>query len=58
MNDSFNSVISGGEYVRAIDGIPTPYGWWKLAESSALFVLIGVCIGLVVRWRIGPGNQA
>ncbi|MEM0942898.1 MAG: hypothetical protein AAGI70_03030 [Pseudomonadota bacterium] len=56
-DDSFWSRIGGGEYVRSVDGILTPYGWWVQAQSSALWVLAGVVIALIVRGAIGPGRD-
>ena len=42
---------------REIDGILTAYGWLLLAQSTALFVLAGTVVGLLVRWRIGAPSQ-
>ncbi|WP_424978518.1 hypothetical protein [Leisingera sp. S232] len=58
LNPNFNSQIGGGEFVRSVDGILTPYGWWVLAQNTMQFILIGIVIALIVRWRIGQGAQA
>ncbi len=48
----------GGDYVREIDGILTAYGWAMQAKSTAMFVLTGVLVGLMVRLVIGPSASA
>jgi hypothetical protein len=58
LNPNLNSQIGGGEFVRSVDGILTPYGWWVLAQNTMQFILIGIVIALIVRWRIGQGAQA
>ena len=50
------SQIGGGEYVQSIDGILTPYGWFLLAQNTAIFILLGAVIGLFVRFLIGSGK--
>ena len=50
------SQYGGGDYVREIDGVLTNYGWLYLGQSTLIFVFIGVCIALVLRLIIGPGN--
>jgi hypothetical protein len=50
------SQIGGGDYIRSIDGILTPYGWWVLFQQTLIFVLSGVTVALVLRWLIGPGG--
>lgn len=55
-NPNFYSQIGGGDFVRSVDGILTPYGWWVLAQNSVQFILLGAAIALMVRWRIGPGS--
>ncbi len=57
-NPNFNSQIGGGDFVRSVDGILTPYGWWVLAQNTALFVLVGMAIALIVRGVIGAGQDA
>lgn len=52
---TFHFQLGGGDFVREIDGILTPYGWLVLARSTALFILLGAAIGLLVRALIGPG---
>lgn len=49
------SQIGGGAYIREIDGILTPYGWWRLALSTEIFVCSGIVIALILRAIIGPG---
>lgn len=55
-NPNFQSQIGGGDFVRSVNGILTPYGWWVLAQNTLQFVLAGIAIALIVRWRIGPGR--
>ena len=49
--------IGGGAFVREIDGILTPYGWWVLAQNAALFISMGTAVALVVRALVGPGRR-
>ena len=49
--------IGGGDRIREIDGILTSYGWLILAQNTAMFVVAGIVIALVVRLAIGPGRQ-
>lgn len=56
IDDSSYSQIGGGDYVRSVDGILTSYGWRMLAQNTAIFIALGVAIGLVVRAVIGPGK--
>jgi hypothetical protein len=39
-----------------IDGVLMPYGWWLTAQSSAVFVVVGFVIALIVRAVVGPGR--
>ncbi len=55
-NPNFQSQIGGGDFVRSVDGILTSYGWWVLTQNTLQFVLAGIAIALIVRWRIGPGR--
>lgn len=55
---NFRSQIGSGDFVRSIDGILTPYGWWVVAQNTALFVLAGVVIALIVRGVIGAGQRS
>ncbi len=55
-NPNFSSTLGGGEFVRSFDGILTPYGWWVLAQNTFAFVLLGMCVGLLVRAMIGKGK--
>ena len=50
--------IGGGDYVQSIDGILTAYGWFLVAQNTAIFILLGALIGLFVRYVVGPGQQA
>jgi hypothetical protein len=56
INPNSFSQLGGGDKVREVDGILTPYGWWLLAQTTSLFVLAGVVIALIVRAVIGPGR--
>jgi hypothetical protein len=58
LNPNFYSQIGGGEFVRSVDGILSPYRWWILAQNTMQFILLGIVIGLIIRWRIGQGVQA
>ncbi len=58
VDDMSWSQIGGGAYVREIDGILTPYGWWIVAQNSLILIAIGAGIGVAVRWWIGPGRRA
>lgn len=42
---------------REVDGVLTPYGWKMLALDSAVFIVAGAAIGLVIRLIIGPGRS-
>ena len=53
---TFDYTIGGGNYVRDVDGVLTPYGWWVVVQTNSLFIVLGVCIALVVRAVIGPGR--
>ncbi|MEL7300444.1 MAG: hypothetical protein AAFM92_08695 [Pseudomonadota bacterium] len=52
-DDSFHSQIGGGDYVRSVDGILTAYGWLVVAQNSAIFIAIGVAVGLTVHALVG-----
>lgn len=56
-NPNSYSQIGGGDYVRSVDGILTPYGWWYVAQNTALFVLAGMGIALIVRGVIEAGRS-
>lgn len=51
-----SSQIGGGDYIRSVDGILTPYGWWVLGQNSVLFVIACVLSALAIRAIIGPGR--
>lgn len=54
---NFSSRIGGGEFTQSVDGILTPYGWLILAQNTAIFVIWGIIVALIVRAVIGPGKQ-
>lgn len=54
---SFDFQLGGGDFVREVDGILTPYGWLLLARNTAFFIVIGAIVGLLVRAIIGPGRK-
>jgi hypothetical protein len=54
---TFHFQLGGGDYVREVDGILTPYGWLLVAQNTAIFIGLGAAIGLVVRATLGPGNR-
>ena len=56
-DDTAFSQIGGGAYIRSIDGILTPYGWWVLAQDTAIFILIGAVVGGVVWAVMTPGSK-
>lgn len=56
-NPNFQSQIGVGDFIRSVDGILTPYGWWILAQNTVQFIFAGIAIGLILRWRIGPGEM-
>ena len=57
LDPNTSSQLGGGEFVRSVDGILTPYGWQVLAQNTALFVLFGVGIALTIRMLIGAGQN-
>ncbi|WP_422372310.1 hypothetical protein [Hoeflea sp.] len=56
ISPNISSQVGGGDRIRSIDGILTPYGWLMLAQSTVLFILGGVAIALILRAVIGPGE--
>jgi tetrahydromethanopterin S-methyltransferase subunit E len=52
------SQIGGGDYVRSIDGILTPYGWYRLGVETLLFVLAGALIAILLRVVVGEPEHA
>ena len=56
MDDDQWSRIGWGEFVESVDGILTPYGWFIVAQNSAILVGIGAVIGVVLRATLGPGR--
>lgn len=57
-NPHLHSQLGGGDYIREIDGILTPYGWQVLAQNTVIFVCFGIFIALIVRAIIGPGTTS
>lgn len=57
LNPETNSQLGGGEFIKSVNGILTPYGWQSLVQNTAVFVLLGVGIALIVRMFIGPGRS-
>ena len=51
------SQLGGGEFIKSVDGILTPYGLQSLAQNTVIFVLLGVGIALVIRMFMGPGRS-
>ena len=56
LNPNFNSQLGGGDKIREIDGILTPYGWLVLAKLSLFFMLACVVGAVLIRLLIGPGR--
>lgn len=56
-NDNFDSQIGGGDFVRSVDGILTPYGWQILARNSLLFIAVCIFVAVVIRAIVGPGKS-
>jgi hypothetical protein len=51
------SQIGGGDFIREVDGILTPYGWWIVGQNSLILIVLGAGIGVVIRAWIGPGRE-
>ncbi|MCT4557875.1 MAG: hypothetical protein N4A61_07425 [Pelagimonas sp.] len=56
-DQTYHSQVGGGDYIRSIDGILTPYGWMVLGQNTLMFIALGMGVALIVRWRIGPGQS-
>lgn len=56
LNPNFTYQLGGGKFIREVDGILTPYGWWLLGQNTVIFILAGTTIALIVRFIIGPGR--
>ena len=54
---TYDFQLGGGKFIREIDGILTPYGWWVLLQNTALFIIFGVLVGLLIRAIIGSGQK-
>ncbi|MCH2164362.1 MAG: hypothetical protein MK098_06890 [Marinovum sp.] len=57
-DDTFHSQIGGGDYIRSIDGILTPYGWYVLMMNSLAFIIVCVVSALLVQKFIGSGHSS
>lgn len=57
MDPSIRSQLGGGDFIRSLNGILTPYGRQVLAQNTAMFILLGVAVALIVRAVIGPGRR-
>lgn len=55
LNPNTGSQSGSGHKITQIDGILTSYGWLLLGQSTAMFVIAGVVISLLIRAFIGPG---
>ena len=51
--DPQSSFVRGGKHVLEVDGILTGYGWLVVAQTSAIFVVLGVIVALFVWFAIG-----
>ena len=49
--------LGGGDYVREVDGVLTPYGWLMTAWETLLFILAGCVAALIVRAIVGGGRR-
>lgn len=56
LDDSRFSQIGGGDYIRSIDGILTPYGWQFLAFNNITFIAWCTLGALFIRLTVGPGR--
>lgn len=56
MDDTRFAQIGGGEYIRSIDGILTPYGWQVLAQNTLSFIAWCTLGAVLIRLVIGPGR--
>ena len=56
-DDSINYQLGGGDFVRDIDGVLTPYGWQVIVQTYMLFIGLGIFVALVMRLLLGPGKS-
>lgn len=57
MNPDSFSQRGGGDRIQEVDGILTTYGWLVLGQRTAVFVLAGAFIAILIRAIIGPGRK-
>ncbi len=51
--DPQSSFVRDGKHVLEVDGILAGYGWLMLAQTTAIFMTLGVIIALFVWFVIG-----
>jgi hypothetical protein len=54
---NFDFQLGGGDYIREVDGVLTPYGWQMELLGSLQFILTGIAVALIVRWIMGSGRR-
>jgi hypothetical protein len=57
-NPNFHYQSGGGDFIRDVDGVLTPYGWSMQIEGAVEFTIVGTIVALVVRAIIGRGKEA
>lgn len=51
--------VNPGEKIAfELDGRLTSYGWMETLQASALFLGVGMIIGILIRMIVGPGKPA
>ncbi|MEL7014396.1 MAG: hypothetical protein AAFO72_14110, partial [Pseudomonadota bacterium] len=56
LDDSRSAQIGGGNYIRSIDGILTPYGWQVVGQNSLGFIAWCTLGAMLIRLAVGPGR--
>ncbi|MEM9846001.1 MAG: hypothetical protein AAF965_14465 [Pseudomonadota bacterium] len=56
IDDTRYAQTGGGDFIRSIDGILTPYGWQVLAQNTVAFIAWCTIGALLIRLAIGPGH--
>jgi len=51
------SSSSGGKYLVEVNGILTPFGWLMVAQSTAVFTVLGVFVAVLVWSFIGDPDS-
>ncbi|WP_207209244.1 hypothetical protein, partial [Loktanella sp. IMCC34160] len=51
--DLQSSFVRGGKHIMEVDGVLTAYGWLMLAQTTAVFVTLGVIVAMFVWYTIG-----